>query len=700
MRPRAVAVGRMLWSPTSRRGLARVIDDFRPDVLHLHNIYHQLSPSVLAAARAAGVPCVLTMHDYKLACPSYQLLDRGRPCQACVTGGPLQAARRRCKDGSLSRSAPARRRVLAAPAVRRVRPGAALRQPERVPGRRDAPRGRLPGPAAGGQPLRRPDRRRGKQTPGGGVVFAGRLSPEKGVDVLIEAAAALPDGVGVDVAGDGPARPELEALAARRAPGRVRFHGRLDKPRLHELIRSAAVVAVPSRWHENQPMAVLEAFACGVPVVATDLGGLPELVEPEVDGRHRRRRRCRPPSATRSNDLLADPQRAYRMGRAGRAKIAAAVRPGPAPGPDPWAVRGGRRGVAVAAAGRPGRRRWGSGPVSPVRVLYLAGSGRSGSTLVTTVLGQLPGFFAAGELRYLWRRGILENRPCGCGSPVADCPLWARVRADLTDADPGRDRRPVGPAAAAARTARTAAPPAAGAAAGRGPPRRRARWPGSTPRSPSTPWPAGRTASSSTPPSCRRTGPCSAACPASTCTSCTWCATRAPPRTPGVADAPLDGRADDQLMSRPPVGKAALLWLVWNTATVRLWGGRRRAPGRYLRVRYEDFVADPAGVTARIAGFVGATPDELPFPTPATVRLAPTHSVAGNPSRHRTGLVDVVADTRVADRAAHPRVRRGDRADRRGPDPVRLPVAPPGGHPAARLAWTRPSPSPATRQEG
>ncbi|MEK8106126.1 glycosyltransferase [Micromonospora sp. M12] len=94
---RAVAVGRMLWSPASRRGLARVIDEFRPDVLHLHNIYHQLSPSVLAAARTAGVPCVLTLHDYKLACPSYQLLDRGRPCQACVTGGPLQAARRRCR---------------------------------------------------------------------------------------------------------------------------------------------------------------------------------------------------------------------------------------------------------------------------------------------------------------------------------------------------------------------------------------------------------------------------------------------------------------------------------------------------------------------------------------------------------------------------------------------------------------------------
>lgn len=319
--PRAVAAGRMLWSPTSRRGLARVIDDFRPDVLHLHNIYHQLSPSVLAAARSAGVPCVLTMHDYKLACPSYQLLDRGRPCQACVTGGPLQAARRRCKDGSLSRSALLAveswlHRELGAydPVQIFVSPSEFLAD---VMGRAGVYRDRLrvvnhfvdlTGTVA-------------KEQLGGGVVFAGRLAPEKGVDVLVEAVAALPDGVRVDIAGDGPARPALEALARQRVPGRIRFHGRLDKSRLHDLVRSAAVVAVPSRWHENQPMAVLEAFACGVPVVATDLGGLPELVEPGVDGAVVAADEPAP-LAEALRDIVADPERAYRMGRAGRAKVA------------------------------------------------------------------------------------------------------------------------------------------------------------------------------------------------------------------------------------------------------------------------------------------------------------------------------------------------------------------------------------------
>jgi glycosyltransferase involved in cell wall biosynthesis len=310
----------MLWSTSARSGLRRVLADFRPDVVHLHNVYHQLSPSVVAAARDAGVPCVMTLHDYKLACPSYQMLDHGRPCDACVTGGPWQAARRSCKDGSRSAST-----LLAAESWLHRRLGAydgvgALLAPSRF----------LAGvlTRAGVYPdrlrvLRHPvdvDQLAVKDTPGGGVVYAGRLAPEKGVDTLIAAAALLPDGVTVEVAGDGPSRAVLEDLARRVAPGRVRFHGRLAKDRLHDLIRASAVAAVPSVWYENQPLAVLEAFGCGVPVVATDLGGLPELVTPGVDGH------IVPPgdAAALAGALvrtLADPDAAHAMGRAGRAKV-------------------------------------------------------------------------------------------------------------------------------------------------------------------------------------------------------------------------------------------------------------------------------------------------------------------------------------------------------------------------------------------
>ncbi len=74
---KAAAAARMIWSTSARRGMAHVLEEFRPDIVHCHNIYHQLSPSMLEPIRKAGVPCVMTLHDYKLACPSYQLLDHG-----------------------------------------------------------------------------------------------------------------------------------------------------------------------------------------------------------------------------------------------------------------------------------------------------------------------------------------------------------------------------------------------------------------------------------------------------------------------------------------------------------------------------------------------------------------------------------------------------------------------------------------------
>jgi glycosyltransferase involved in cell wall biosynthesis len=149
------------------------------------------------------------------------------------------------------------------------------------------------------------------------VVYAGRLSYEKGVDVLVEAVARLGRGR-LEIIGDGPERSQLEALAAARAPGRVRFHGRVPRERVLELLRAGAVAVMPSRCHDNQPMAVLEAFGCGVPVVATNLGGLPELVA-EGCGE------VVPPDdpdamAAALGRLLAQPERTWAMGRSARSK--------------------------------------------------------------------------------------------------------------------------------------------------------------------------------------------------------------------------------------------------------------------------------------------------------------------------------------------------------------------------------------------
>jgi glycosyltransferase involved in cell wall biosynthesis len=322
------AGGRMIWSPSSARGIAAALVRFRPDVVHCHNVYHQLSPSILRAVARTGTRCVMTLHDYKLACPSYQMLDHGRPCRACVDGGVRQAALRRCKGGSLPASAllsveSGLHRHLGAysPVDVLVSPSRFLADVMTDAG---VDRGRL---RVINHFVDLGEAGTERATPrAGGFVFAGRLSHEKGVDTLVRAVALAP-GTTLDVAGDGPERAALERLAAQVAPGRVRFHGRLDKQDLRPLVAGALATVVPSRWYENQPMTILESYALEVPVVVTAMGGMPELVEDRTDGLvvpHD------DPAALAAalSELAADPARSVAMGAKGRARLAAEFAPG------------------------------------------------------------------------------------------------------------------------------------------------------------------------------------------------------------------------------------------------------------------------------------------------------------------------------------------------------------------------------------
>ena len=316
---RVRGVARMLYSTSASRGMDAVLSDFRPNVVHMHNIYHQLSPSVLRPVARRRIPAVMTLHDYKLACPTYQFLDHGNLCQACLGGHFQNAILRRCKDGSLGSSAVMAGELLVHTITRAYAPVRVFICPSRfLEGRMRAagvfPRRMVHNPhfiETGDIPL--------KTVPGTGVLVAGRLSPEKGIDVAIRAVGQIDDGV-LDIAGTGPEEAALRALADSVAPGKVRFHGLVDKAEVQRLMLAAAVVVVPSRWYENQPMVVLEALARGTPVVGSDLGGMPELIEPGATG-----------ELVPANDpaalaaavapYLRDPERAYAMRDRARATI-------------------------------------------------------------------------------------------------------------------------------------------------------------------------------------------------------------------------------------------------------------------------------------------------------------------------------------------------------------------------------------------
>jgi glycosyltransferase involved in cell wall biosynthesis len=249
----------------------------RVDVLHAHNVHPLFGWRALAAGRAAGARTVLHVHNFRLFCAIGVAYRDGAPCHRCRGADTRPGLRLRCR-GSIPEAA-----VYAA--------GLHLQQPHlfaeaerfvvisRAHGARLIELG-LPADRAVTLPnFIRDDRFAESSSAGEGsfALVSGRLVEEKGFDTAVRAAVGA--GVPLVVAGEGPDRPRLEGLAAG---GDVRFTGLLSPERLAEVRRGAAVVLVPSRSEEACPYSVLDAHATGVPVLASDLGGLPELVGPTL----------------------------------------------------------------------------------------------------------------------------------------------------------------------------------------------------------------------------------------------------------------------------------------------------------------------------------------------------------------------------------------------------------------------------------
>jgi glycosyltransferase involved in cell wall biosynthesis len=261
-----------------RRVLAAVRRE-RPDVVHAHNLYPLLSPSALLACRRAGVPTVLSIHNYSFSCPAWFHFSHGEVCERCMGGREYWCAWRNCRANRaesvayalrsfLVRRAGLLRRnatiVVALTEFARQRLIAAGFAPARisvVPNMVDVP----PGPT---------DAVRGSY-----VAFAGRLSAEKGVRVLLEAARRVP-AIPVRLAGEGPTAGAIASGAASN----VAIVGFLAGSELVDFYRRARAVVVPSLWFEMSPYTILEAMSHGVPVITSDIGGLREIVTDGEDG--------------------------------------------------------------------------------------------------------------------------------------------------------------------------------------------------------------------------------------------------------------------------------------------------------------------------------------------------------------------------------------------------------------------------------
>jgi glycosyltransferase involved in cell wall biosynthesis len=332
-----------VWSRESYREVKALLGREKPDVAHFHNTFPLISPSAYYACREAGVPVVQTLHNYRLLCPAGTFRQNGSICQKCVTGGLSNGVLHGCyRDSRAATAATAlmlgahrwlgtwneavdcyvaltefsRRKFIEGglPAEKIVvKPNFVSPDPlENCSG--DVPIAEskmIDGGPRSGRGRRRPP------IQGEYALYVGRLSYEKGVRTLLRAwqKTSIP----LHVVGDGPLRQELEAFSSGHDLSSVTFHGHVTSALLIPVMKRARFLVLPSEWYESFPVTLAEAFACGVPVIASRLGAMQEIVEDGRTGLHF--------TSGDADDLAAKvewawthPEEIQAMGRAARAE--------------------------------------------------------------------------------------------------------------------------------------------------------------------------------------------------------------------------------------------------------------------------------------------------------------------------------------------------------------------------------------------
>lgn len=277
---RLMAFTRPFGSQEVKRKFVRLLDDFRPDVVHLNNIHTQLSPVIAELAHGRGIRVVWTLHDYKLLCPRYDCLRGGEEvCEKCFEGDKAPCKVYKCMKGSTLASLIGyeeavkwnRERLESCTDVF-ICPSAFMSQ-KMAQGGFNTSKLKVLCNFIDVDKCRRGDYHKEDY-----YCFVGRLSHEKGARTLIEAANQLP--FPVKIIGGGPLMSELKEVAHDN----VEFVGFKQWDDIKELVGRARFTVIPSEWYENNPMSVIEAECLGTPVLGARIGGIPELIDEGVNG--------------------------------------------------------------------------------------------------------------------------------------------------------------------------------------------------------------------------------------------------------------------------------------------------------------------------------------------------------------------------------------------------------------------------------
>jgi glycosyltransferase involved in cell wall biosynthesis len=282
-----IAIGPgMIWASNTRSAFAALLDTERPDLVHVHNTFLVISPSIYSACSERGIPVVQTLHNFRLLCPAGNFFRDGVICKECVDQNLLRSVQHGCYRNS---------RTITAGVALMLATHRALNTWQRSITRfitlTEFARQQF---ISAGFPAERitvkpnfTDFDPGERTGTGEyAAFIGRPVENKGSRVLLNAWKKLSAQIPLQIVGDSPERAALEAEAREHGLSGITFRGRLSREAVIETVKNARFVIVPSILYEGLPMCIVEAFACGVPVLCSRLGGLSEIVQDHVTGLH------------------------------------------------------------------------------------------------------------------------------------------------------------------------------------------------------------------------------------------------------------------------------------------------------------------------------------------------------------------------------------------------------------------------------
>jgi glycosyltransferase involved in cell wall biosynthesis len=277
-----VAAQNLIYSLEAKKKLFELLKSIKPDLIHAHNIYGRLTCSIIDAAKEKKLPVVMTLHDYKLVCPSYLMLCKGVPCERCKGRNYYNCFFRRCHKNNLVGSFIYSIEAYFNLILKKYEWISFFICPSNFSKKKHLEAGipeekliRIPN-------FIESEKYKPNYEYKDYILYVGRLSKEKGVLTLLRSIKHID--VKLKIVGDGPMRNECERYIEENKITNVEILGYKTGKELEDLYKNSLFVVMPSEWYENAPMVILEAFAYGKPIIASSIGGIPEMVINEKTG--------------------------------------------------------------------------------------------------------------------------------------------------------------------------------------------------------------------------------------------------------------------------------------------------------------------------------------------------------------------------------------------------------------------------------